>query len=90
MNRAVLVLYTLFLLFLIILPLVIIIALGFLNERNELTFANFLRLLEPSYLKIFSRSINFALITTIFCMLIGYPTAWFISMSKKAFKICLQ
>ncbi|AGT27582.1 ABC transporter permease [Borrelia miyamotoi] len=83
MNRIILILYILFLSIFIIFPVVIIIVLGFLNEQNELTFANFTRLLEPSYLKIFSRSINFALITTIFCMLIGYPTAWFISMSKK-------
>ncbi|AJW73426.1 ABC transporter permease [Borrelia hermsii] len=83
MNRIILILYTLFLSIFIIFPLVIIITLGFFNEQNEFTFANFIRLLEPSYLKIFSRSINFALITTIFCILIGYPTAWFISMSKK-------
>lgn len=88
MNRIILILYTLFLSIFIIFPLVIIIGLGFFNEQNELTFANFIRLLEPSYLRIFSRSMNFALITTIFCTLIGYPTAWFISMSKKAFKIC--
>ncbi|AHH06704.1 Spermidine/putrescine transport system permease protein potB [Borrelia crocidurae DOU] len=84
MNKIMLTLYSFFLLIFIIFPLVIIITLGFLNERNEFTFANFIRLLEPSYLRIFSRSINFALITTIFCILIGYPTAWFISMSKKS------
>lgn len=88
MNRIILTLYTLFLLIFTIFPLLIIITLGFINEQNEFSFANFARLLEPNYLKIFSRSINFALITTIVCILIGYPTAWFISMSKKVFKIC--
>ncbi|AWG42995.1 ABC transporter permease [Candidatus Borreliella tachyglossi] len=84
MKRLTLLLYVLFLLIFIIFPLVIIITLGFINEHNELTFANFIRLLEPSYLRIFSRSIKFALIATIFCILIGYPTAWFISISKKS------
>ncbi|QMU99614.1 ABC transporter permease subunit [Borrelia sp. A-FGy1] len=83
MNRITLILYTLFLSIFIIIPLLIIITLGFLNESNEFTFENFNRLLEPSYLRIFSRSTKLALISTIFCILIGYPTAWFISISKK-------
>ena len=83
MNRTILIIYILFSLIFIIFPVITIIVLGFLNEQKEFTFANFIRLLEPSYLKIFSRSLNFALITTTFCMLIGYPTAWFISISRK-------
>ena len=70
MNRITLILYTLFLSIFIIIPLLIIITLGFLNENNELTFANFNRLLEPSYLRIFSRSTKLAFIATIFCILI--------------------
>ncbi|WKC58184.1 ABC transporter permease [Borrelia sp. P9F1] len=84
MNRITLGMYIIFLSIFVIIPLLIIIALGFLNENDELTFANFNRLLEPSYLRIFSRSTKLALIATIFCIIIGYPTAWFISISKKS------
>lgn len=37
---------------------------------------------EPTYLKIFGRSVKLALISTAICLLIGYPIAYFISRTK--------
>lgn len=36
----------------------------------------------PTYLKIFARSIGLALISTVICLLLGYPIAYFISRTK--------
>ncbi len=84
LKKLILIIYSIFLLTFSILPLLIIILLGFLNEKNEFTIYNFIGLLNPSYLNIFSRSLKLAIIATIFCILIGYPAAWLISLSKKS------
>ena len=36
----------------------------------------------PAYLKIFARSIGLALISTVICLILGYPIAYFISRTK--------
>ena len=43
---------------------------------------NFKELMNPLYFKVFWRSIRLAVISTILCLLIGYPTAYIISKSK--------
>ncbi|ABH01916.1 spermidine/putrescine ABC transporter, permease protein [Borreliella afzelii PKo] len=83
-KKLILIIYAIFLLTFSIIPLLIIILLGFLNENHEFTIYNFIGLLKPSYLSIFSRSLKLATIATIFCILIGYPAAWLISLSKKS------
>ena len=46
------------------------------------TCANLNALIDLSFLKAFSRSIIYALIATLLCLLIGYPIAYFISRSN--------
>lgn len=36
----------------------------------------------PTYLKIFARSVGLALISTVICLILGYPIAYFISRTK--------
>jgi spermidine/putrescine transport system permease protein len=36
----------------------------------------------PAYLKIFARSVGLALISTVICLILGYPIAYFISRTK--------
>ena len=43
---------------------------------------NFKELMNPLYFKVFWRSIRLAVISTILCLLVGYPTAYIISKSK--------
>ena len=45
--------------------------------------SNYIRSLEPIYLEIYFRSLRMAIITTILCLLIGYPMAYFISLRVK-------
>jgi len=40
--------------------------------------ANYLRALEPLYLRILWRSLGLALATTVICLLVGYPVAWWL------------
>lgn len=54
-----------------------------LGERDELgqvlwgfSLENYVRLLDPVYLRIFLRSLGFAALTTALCLLIGYPVAY--------------
>lgn len=42
--------------------------------------SNYVRSMEPIYLEIYLRSLRVALVTTILCLVIGYPIAYFISL----------
>ncbi len=45
--------------------------------------SNYLRSFEPIYIEIYARSLWMAVSTTMLCLLIGYPIAYFISLKAK-------
>jgi spermidine/putrescine transport system permease protein len=45
----------------------------------EFTWDNFGRVFDPIYLRIFARSLGYAGLTTVACLIGGYPAAWFIA-----------
>jgi spermidine/putrescine transport system permease protein len=45
--------------------------------------SNYLRSLEPIYIEIYARSLWMAIFTTLLCLLIGYPIAYYISLKVK-------
>ena len=49
----------------------------------DFTTANYKAVLDPTYLKILIRSIEFAAVTTIACLLIGYPVAYYIGRAPE-------
>ena len=67
------------------LPLLLVFAISFGQQgtyggvRWELTLANYARFFDPLYLRIFNRTVVIALITTLVCLLIGYPLAYFVA-----------
>jgi spermidine/putrescine transport system permease protein len=73
----------LFLFFL--LPLLIVVVYSFLERgtyggvRWIFTLENFVRVFDPLYLNTFLRSVWIALITTLCCLLFGFPLAYFIA-----------
>ena len=74
--------YALFLLCLVILPLVLIGVYAFTNPSGEFTLLNFVSFFTNSlYLNSFIYSIGIALITTIICLLLGYPAAYIMAMA---------
>ena len=49
------------------------------QKRTVVSLANFRRMLEPTYLKLLLRSLKIAVITTLICLLLGYPVALILS-----------
>jgi spermidine/putrescine transport system permease protein len=68
-----------------LIPLFIVLAISFGRRGTyggvvwELGVENYRRFFDPLYLRIFARSVYIALATTIFCLLLGYPLAFFIA-----------
>mgnify|MGYP000921816610 CR=1 FL=1 len=70
--------YVVWLLIFIVVPLLLIVYYAFTVTTNEgirFTLENITRLRDPIYLKVFLRSVWLALISTLACLLIGYPVA---------------
>ncbi|SDJ23683.1 spermidine/putrescine transport system permease protein [Ferrimonas sediminum] len=47
--------------------------------KFQFTFDNYAQLIDPMYAKVVGYSIYLAAVTTLLCLLIGYPAAWFIA-----------
>ena len=74
--------YALFLVCLVALPLVLIGVYAFTNPEGKFTLLNFVSFFTNSlYLNSFIYSIGIALITTIICLLLGYPAAYIMAMA---------
>lgn len=68
---------------LIPLALIVIISFGSRGTYGNVVYGfsidNYLRLLDPQYIRILGDSIWIALLTTVLCLLFGYPLAYFIA-----------
>lgn len=72
--------YILFLGFFVITPLVLIVYYAFTNQTGNFTFDNFKKFwMQPEAMHTFVFSVGVALITTIICLLLGYPAAFILS-----------
>ena len=49
------------------------------QKQTVVSLSNFRRMLEPTYLKLLLRSLKIAVITTLICLLLGYPVALILS-----------
>ncbi|EGT3615385.1 ABC transporter permease [Clostridium perfringens] len=66
----------------IVIPLLLIVFFSFTSKvdgRFVFSFENFQRLFEPIYFTVFVRSIWLAILSTVLCLLLGYPIAYIIS-----------
>ena len=72
----------------LLLPMLLIVLYAFTDTGNEImtfrfTLANFVKFFtDPDFLLVLWRSIKIALKTTVICVLIGYPIAYFIAFSS--------
>lgn len=74
--------YMLFLLIFVVTPLVLILVNAFIAD-GKLSFQNFADFFsEKSGLKVLANSILVGLLTTVICLLLGYPAAYFLSKHK--------
>ena len=79
--------YGLWAIFFILVPLLLILLLGFSIDESGKTvfsFVNFKRFFSPIYLSILWASFKLAFFSTLICLLIGYPFAWFIAKKKNS------
>lgn len=86
---------TMVLVFLVAVPLVYVGVMSFcsIDEYYNVVFKfsteNYVRLLNADYLKIYGQSLAVALITTVLCILIGYPFSYLIARTKSKRKTLL-
>lgn len=86
---------TLVLVFLVAVPLVYVGVMSFcsIDEYYNVVFkfstGNYVRLLNADYLKIYGQSLAVAFITTVLCILIGYPFSYLIARTKSKRKTLL-
>lgn len=55
---------------------------AYYNVVFQFFLKNYAQLLSPDYVKIYGQSIVIALLTTILCILIGYPFSYIIARTK--------
>ncbi|MBL9191599.1 MAG: ABC transporter permease [Opitutaceae bacterium] len=69
----------------VVVPMVILFGYSFCTRDDlgrvvfSFTLENYGRVFDPIYLRILGRSIGFAAVTTVLCVAIGYPVAWYIA-----------
>ena len=86
---------TLLLSFLVVAPLILVAVMSFCstdeyyNVIYQFTTANYTKLLSPEYVKIYGQSLVIALLTTIICILVGYPFAYLIARCRNRMKSLL-
>ena len=75
--------YALFLLIFVIVPLLLIVLYAFTDADGAFTFANFRKfMMHPEAMNTFVYSIGIAIITTLACLLLGYPAAYILSQRQ--------
>lgn len=71
-----------------LLPNILVIAVSFLTRDTSdfislpVTIESYLRMIDPLYFDVFVHSLWMAGITTIICLLLGYPFAWLVSKTS--------
>lgn len=75
--------YFIFMIMFVALPLIMVGVYAFTDSTGAFTFDNFKRFFTTSEdIKTFAYSIEVAMITTVLCLVIGYPAAWILSNSN--------
>lgn len=75
--------YAIFLFIFVVIPLLLIVCYAFTDEDGELTMGNFRKfMMHPEAMNTFIYSIGIAIITTIACLVLGYPAAYILSQKS--------
>ena len=79
-----------------LLPNILVIAVSFLTRDSTafislpVTLDSYVRMIDPLYFDVFVHSLWMAGITTVICLLLGYPFAWFVSRVDKRWQPLLM
>lgn len=75
--------YVLFLFLFVLMPLVLIVLYAFTDANGVFTFANFRKfMVHPEAVNTFVYSVGIAIITTLACLILGYPAAYILSQAR--------
>lgn len=75
--------YAVFLAIFVVMPLLLILIYAFTNADGAFTFANFRKfMMHPEAINTFVYSIGIAIITTLICLILGYPAAYILSQAR--------
>ena len=74
-SRAVYVPFLIWVFMFVLIPLGLVIYYSLTNKGGNFTLANFRELTDPVYLSYLLRSLKLAVLATVLCFIIGYPTA---------------
>lgn len=75
--------YAVFLAFFVVTPLLLIVYYAFTDADGAFTLANFRQfMVHPEAINTFIYSIGIALITTLICLVVGYPAAYILSQKR--------
>ena len=71
--------YAVWMLLFAVVPLVFVLWYAFTTPDGAFTLSNFAEFSKPRYAAVIIRSLKLAVYCTALCLLIGYPTAWFLA-----------
>jgi spermidine/putrescine transport system permease protein len=66
----------------VVVPIFLVLYFSIIDSNGNITAANYIKLFNPIYMLVFLNSIKLALISTVICLIFGYPVAYIISKSK--------
>lgn len=75
-----------------LLPILLLISASFLAQdqanfvRPAFSFDSYRQLFDPAYFNVLARSVKLALVTTLLCLLVGYPFAWITSRLQPRYR----
>lgn len=76
-----------FLIVFFVYPVVDMLGVAFTDQTGGLTLSNFARLFEhPVYLKVLGITFRIATLTTLLCLMLGYPVAYFLANSSASLR----
>ncbi|MDO5027521.1 MAG: ABC transporter permease [Tissierellia bacterium] len=78
--------YNIWMLLLIVAPLILVAYYAFTNPSGDFTLENFSKIFEANTLKTLYNSISIAFVSTVICLIIGYPMAYFISKTDAKYR----
>lgn len=78
----------------VVVPMIMIVIYAFSQAGNDVktfsfTFANFAKFIDPMFISVFWKSMKIAVITTIACILLGYPLAYIIANAREGIRSTL-
>lgn len=77
--------YVLFLAFFVLIPMVLIVWFAFTNNEGQFSLGNFRKFwMQPEAMNTFIYSVGIAIITTVLCLLLGYPAAYLLSKMESS------